>query len=79
MKNDTADKVLDHFLHESLRQGRTVDVFLKEGLRLTCKITAHDRYSILLESQGVEYLIYKSAITRVSRLKRRVAAMPRSH
>jgi RNA chaperone Hfq len=70
MKNGTADKVLDHFLHESLRQRRTVDVFLREGLRVTGRITAHDRYSILLERQGVECLIYKSAITRVSRLKR---------
>ena len=70
MANRTADNAIDHFLHESLRQRRTVEVFLKEGLRFTGQILGHDKFSILLSTQGVEYLLYKNSVTRVIRARK---------
>ena len=70
MANRTADNAIDHFLHESLRQRRTVEVLLKEGLRFTGQILGHDKFSILLSTQGVEYLLYKNSVTRVIRVRK---------
>jgi RNA chaperone Hfq len=70
MANRTADNAIDHFLHESLRQRRTVEVFLKEGLRFTGQILGHDKFSILLSAQGAEYLLYKNSVTRVIRVRK---------
>ena len=67
--NTDPQKVLDHYLHESRRNRNIVDVFLRGGTRLSGRIRAFDQYSILLERHDTEYLIYKSAIATVNKLK----------
>jgi host factor-I protein len=70
MANQAPDKSIDRFLHESLRESRTVEVFLRDGARFTGRIVGHDRYSILLDHQGVEYMLYKSSVARVTRQRK---------
>jgi len=63
------DQALDHFLHESSRTRARVEIFLRGGNRFTGRIAAYDDYSILLDSYGVEYLFFKSAISRICKFK----------
>ncbi|MDR0818297.1 MAG: RNA chaperone Hfq [Oscillospiraceae bacterium] len=53
----------DHFLN-SLRGTRTpVTVFLVNGFQLRGTVVAFDKYTVVLDSEGKQELIYKHAIS----------------
>ena len=61
---------MDHFLFIARQKRDTVDVFLRGATRLTGRIKGFDGYSILLLDQdGVESLVYKSAVATVRKFK----------
>ena len=64
-----ADSALEHYLHEARLHGHTVQVFVRNGVKLTGRIVGFDKYSILLNRDGVDSLIFKSAVTTVNRRK----------
>ena len=57
--------VQDEFIEELRRKNATVTVFLTRGNRITGKILNHDKYTVLLEVDGEQNLIYKHAISTI--------------
>jgi len=57
--------VQDEFIEELRRKNATVTVFLTRGNRITGKILNHDKYTLLLEVDGEQNLIYKHAISTI--------------
>ena len=61
-----AEAVQDDFLNRLRREQMPVTVLLVDGSRLAGRVKSFDRFSILLESQGQEQLLFKHAIATLS-------------
>jgi host factor-I protein len=53
------------FLTQARRQATTVTVFLVNGFQLRGVITAFDSFTVVLDSDGKQQLIYKHAISTI--------------
>ena len=67
---------MDHFLYMARQKRETVDVFLRGATKLTGRIKGFDGYSILLDQDGVESLVYKSAVATVRKFKYKRFSVP---
>ncbi|HEY7679962.1 MAG TPA: RNA chaperone Hfq [Terriglobia bacterium] len=65
----SADKnqqnIQDNFLNSARKDRALVTIFLMGGAKLTGKIKSFDKYSLVLESNHQEHLIFKHAISTV--------------
>ena len=66
--------IQDGFLNSARKERTIVTVHLVSGAKLTGRIRSFDRYSVVLESNGQEQLIFKHAIATV--VLPRVGAAP---
>ena len=57
--------IQDGFLNNLRRDRVPVHVFLTSGVKLSGRIKSFDKFSILLESDGQEQLVFKHAIATV--------------
>ncbi|MBI4466847.1 MAG: RNA chaperone Hfq [Acidobacteria bacterium] len=57
--------IQDDFLNRLRRERTPVAVFLVSGVRLSGRIKSFDKYSLVLESEGQEQLLFKHAIATV--------------
>ena len=57
--------IQDVFLNNLRRDKLIVSVFLVSGVKLTGRIKSFDKYSVILESNQQEQLIFKHAISTV--------------
>ena len=57
--------IQDTFLNLARKEGVPVTVFLMGGAKLSGKIRSFDKYSVILESNHQEHLIFKHAISTV--------------
>ncbi len=55
----------DSFLNQLRRERATVTVFLVNGFQLHGVIRAYDGFTVVLDSEGRQQLIYKHAISTV--------------
>jgi len=62
--------IQDNFLNAARKERVLVTIFLMGGTKLSGKIRSFDKYSVVLESNHQEHLIFKHAISTV------VAARP---
>ncbi len=67
--------IQDGFLNAARKERTLVTVYLVSGVKLTGRIRSFDKYSLLLESNSQEQLIFKHAISTVV-LPRPAAAAP---
>ncbi|MFV2073814.1 MAG: RNA chaperone Hfq [Thermoanaerobaculales bacterium] len=58
--------IQDPFFYQLRKESRTVHVYLVSGKRLTGVIRRFDRYSIILENNGHEQLVYKHAMASIA-------------
>jgi host factor-I protein len=58
--------VQDSFLNHVRRERLVVTVYLVNGAKLTGKIKNFDRFAIILESNGVDQMLFKHAISTIS-------------
>ncbi len=58
--------VQDSFLNHVRRERVVVTVYLVNGAKLTGKIKNFDRFAIILESNGVDQMLFKHAISTIS-------------
>ncbi|MFN0121962.1 MAG: RNA chaperone Hfq [Blastocatellia bacterium] len=58
--------VQDAFLNTIRRDRINVTIYLIGGVKLTGKIRSFDKFSVVLESGGLEQLIFKHAISTIS-------------
>ena len=61
-----APSIQDSFLNNIRRERALVTIFLMGGIKLTGKLKSFDRYSLVLESNNQEQLIFKHAIATVA-------------
>lgn len=55
--------IQDHFLNILRKERIAVTVFLTNGFQLRGNVKAFDNFTVLLESEGKQQLIYKHAIS----------------
>jgi host factor-I protein len=71
-----AQNIQDIYLNTVRREKLPVTVFLISGVKLIGKIKGFDKYSVILEANNQEQLIFKHAISTVTTAKPQVAPPP---
>lgn len=65
MSTSNPDQLQDRFLNIVRKERVPVSVFLANGIQLKGKITSFDKYSLILNSNGNNQLVYKHCISTV--------------
>src|ERR1700689_5290779 len=65
MENKSAQNIQDTFLNTVRKDKTPITIYLVSGVKLTGKIRSFDKYSVLLENNNQEQLIFKHAISTV--------------
>jgi host factor-I protein len=60
-----AQNIQDTFLNTVRKDKSPITIYLVSGVKLTGKIRSFDKYSVLLENNSQEQLIFKHAISTV--------------
>lgn len=60
-----AQNIQDAFLNNARKERTFLTVYLMSGVKLTGRIRSFDKYSVILESNNSEQLIFKHAISTV--------------
>ena len=68
-----AQNIQDFFLNTARRDGIHVTIYLLSGVKLSGRIKSFDKYSLILENDSQEQLIFKHAISTVVTEKAHVA------
>ncbi len=86
MENKPAQNIQDSFLNTARKDKAPITIYLLSGVKLTGRIRSFDKYSVVLETNNQEQLIFKHAISTVvmakglhgeSKVERGAAAEPR--
>lgn len=65
MDNKPAQNIQDTYLNTVRKDKTPITIYLVSGVKLTGKIRSFDKYSVLLENNSQEQLIFKHAISTV--------------
>ena len=65
MDNKPAQNIQDTFLNTVRKDKTPITIYLVSGVKLTGKIRSFDKYSVLLENNSQEQLIFKHAMSTV--------------
>jgi host factor-I protein len=60
-----AQNIQDSFLNTARKERLNITIYLLSGVKLTGRIRSFDKYSVVLEANGQEQLIFKHAISTV--------------
>ena len=63
MKNNT--NLQDVFLNQVRKENISITIFLINGFQLKGQVKGFDNYTIVLDSEGKQQLIYKHAISTI--------------
>ena len=63
--NKPAQNIQDSFLNTARKERSTITIYLLSGVKLTGRIRSFDKYSVVLEANGQEQLIFKHAISTI--------------
>jgi len=72
MEKSTAQNIQDAFLNTARRERHSIIIHLMHGATLTGRIKSFDKFSVLLDVSGQDFLIFKHAISTVSQERKRV-------
>ncbi len=61
-----AQNIQDSFLNTARKEKSNITIYLLSGVKLTGRIRSFDKYSVVLESNNQEQLIFKHAISTVA-------------
>ena len=83
MESKPAQNIQDSFLNTARKDKSVITIYLLSGVKLTGRIRSFDKYSVVLETNNQEQLIFKHAIStvvmsRVSHVERHVEPRPAS-
>src|SRR4051812_44434833 len=65
MDTKPAQNIQDSFLNTARKDKAPITIYLLSGVKLTGRIRSFDKYSVVLESNNQEQLIFKHAISTV--------------
>ncbi|MEP6715523.1 MAG: RNA chaperone Hfq [Terriglobia bacterium] len=76
-----AQNIQDSFLNNARKEKGVVTIYLLSGVKLSGRIKSFDKYSLVLETNNQEQLIFKHAISTVviTRALHPALAHPSSH
>ena len=66
MDNKPAQNIQDSFLNTARKERSNITIYLLSGVKLTGRIRSFDKYSVVLETNNQEQLIFKHAISTVA-------------
>lgn len=61
-----AQNIQDLFLNNARKEKTVATIYLMSGVKLTGRIKSFDKYSVILESNNQDQLIFKHAISTVA-------------
>ena len=61
-----AQNIQDTFLNAARKERSGITIYLMSGVKLTGRIRSFDKYSVVLETNNQEQLIFKHAISTVA-------------
>ena len=64
-----AQNIQDAFLNNARKEKGIITIYLLSGVKLSGRIKSFDKYSLILETNNQEQLIFKHAISTVVTLK----------
>jgi len=65
MENKAAQNIQDGFLNTARKDKVVVTIYLISGIKLIGRIRSFDKYSVVLDTNNQEQLIFKHAISTV--------------
>ena len=65
MESKPAQNIQDSFLNTARKDKCVITIYLLSGVKLTGRIRSFDKYSVVLETNNQEQLIFKHAISTV--------------
>ncbi len=65
METKPAQNIQDSFLNTARKDKAPITIYLLSGVKLTGRIRSFDKYSVVLETNNQEQLIFKHAISTV--------------
>jgi host factor-I protein len=69
MDNKPAQNIQDSFLNTARKDKSNITIYLLSGVKLTGRIRSFDKYSLVLETNNQEQLIFKHAVSTVVMLR----------
>lgn len=66
MDSKPAQNIQDTFLNTARKERLNITIYLLSGVKLTGRIRSFDKYSVVLETNNQEQLIFKHAISTVA-------------
>ena len=66
MDNKPAQNIQDSFLNTARKDRLNITIYLVSGVKLTGRIRSFDKYSVVLETNNQEQLIFKHAISTIA-------------
>ena len=70
----TAQNIQDAFLNSARRERATVVIHQLQGSTLTGRIKSFDKFSLLLDVGGQDFLVFKHAISSIAHERKHEAA-----
>src|SRR5580658_11305326 len=64
-----AQNIQDSFLNNARKEKGVVTIYLLSGVKLSGRIKSFDKYSLVLETNNQEQLIFKHAVSTVVTIK----------
>ena len=77
MDNKPAQNIQDSFLNTARKDKVPITIYLLSGVKLNGRIRSFDKYSVVLEANNQEQLIFKHAISTVVMARSAHPAEPR--
>lgn len=75
----STQNIQDSFLNNARKEKTAITIYLMGGVRLNGRIKSFDKYSLILESNNQEHLVFKHAISTVVTGRATHPAHPNPH
>src|SRR5262250_1971878 len=72
-----AQNIQDSFLNTARKERSNITIYLVSGVKLTGRIRSFDKYSVVLDTNNQEQLIFKHAISTIAMGRTSHAHAPR--
>lgn len=66
MSADKSASIQNDFFNRARKDGGPVTIYLTNGKKLTGRIRAFDKYTVIVESNRIEQMLFKHAISTVA-------------
>ena len=71
MEKTTTQNIQDAFLNTARRERHNIIIHLLHGATLSGRIKSFDKFSVLLDVGGQDFLIFKHAISTISQERKK--------